>query len=539
MAVEPDRSLNALLRLVGSVVEVGVAPVGLDVAVLNLDVFDRPEPGAEHGDLVVAVGIDPRSEQAVALVRAAGRDGAAGVVFREEGDGPPNTALRAAAAEAGTAVLFRKHWAGWAQVIGTLRAGLTVVRDAGITNVPLGDLDALADALADLVDGAVTIESVHSRVLAHSKNHQHADDIRTRTILGREVPEHRKQAMTEDGFFDLLRHRPGARHRREAGDIPERAAIAVRAGEEIVGELWVAPAGRPLAPTVTEALEAAARIAAPHLLHDWTRRYGQHEEVREAARAVLAGRGQAELLAARTGLTLTGRCAVLSVAPAPAAGGRTDDRLAGEASMHCQRLGHPAVAVGTGRGARVLVGGLEQDLVGAVAQLSKLSESLGVKLAAELDLPVRVGVGEVRAGLAKAAGSARAADLALRALLFADSAQVSARADELPDAVALLQVLDALQGVDLPANSSVLRLVAHAAQPGKEVLIDTLRAYLENSGDSAKAARALKVPVNTFRYRLKTVEKVSGIKLDDPDARLLAQLQLRRLGSPPEAMNPA
>ncbi|MFF7454543.1 PucR family transcriptional regulator [Kitasatospora sp. NPDC008115] len=530
------------MALAEAVVEVGLAPLGLDVPVTGLDVFDRPEPGTDQGALVVAVGVDPRSEHAVALVRAAGRDRAAAVVFREEGAGPPNGALRDAAGGAGTALLFRRSWADWAQLIGTLRAGLAVAEEAEVANVPLGDLEALAEALAALVGGAVTIESPDSRVLAYSSNNRDVDDIRRSTILARRVPPERRAAMREDGFLALLRRTPGALHRRADGTAPERAAVAVRAGEEVLGSLWVAPTGCPLAPTVAEALRVAARIAAPHLLHDRARRAGQHELVLEAVRALLAGRGSVDLSAARTGLPPGEPCAVLAVAvapavvpapavavvPAPVGGGR----LARSARAGCARRGHPAVAVAAGDGARVLLGGLEHDPRRAAGRLSRLADALAAELTEEFGRPVRIGVGEIRPGLDRAAESARTAGQALRALRLGRSPRTppAARVGELADTVALLSVLDTLREHPAPAQDcSVTRLAAHAAKPGEEVLLDTLRAYLEHAGDSARAATALGVPASTFRYRRQKAEKLCGIDLDDPDARLLAQLQLRLL----------
>ncbi len=528
-ADEPGRTLRRLLLLVESVVEVGFAPLGLDVPVLNLDVFDRPEPGANRGDLLVVVGVDPRSEPAAALVRAAGRDRAAGVVFREEGAGPPNEVLRTAAAEAGTAVLFRQTWADWAQVIGTLRAGLAVVRESEIANVPLGDLDALAESLAALVGGAVTIETPQSQVLAYSSNNKDSDEIRRRTILNRQVPPERIEAMRKGGFFHLLWRTQGALHRRADGAVPERAAIAVRAGDEILGSLWVAPVGHSLPPNVAETLQAVARAAAAHLLHDQARRAGQHQLVLEAARALLEGRGSAEALAARTAFPMADHCAVLSISAVPEDGAHGDGRLAGLAAKHCARRAHQSIAVASEQGARILRAGLQSDPVGAANQLSRLSDSLARELSNDLGLLVRIGVGDVRVGLAQAPESRRTADLALRALRFSGSARAFARAEELHDAVALLHILDALRDLATPASSSVTRLAASAKQSGEEVLLDTLRAYLENSGDRAKAARAMKVPVGTFRYRMEKVEKVCRIDLKDPDALLLAHLQLRLL----------
>ncbi|MFB6892867.1 helix-turn-helix domain-containing protein [Kitasatospora sp. NPDC056327] len=136
----------------------------------------------------------------------------------------------------------------------------------------------------------------------------------------------------------------------------------------------------------------------------------------------------------------------------------------------------------------------------------------------------------MRLSLDRAPESAGTADLALRALRLGRSPRTppTARVGELADTVALLHVLDALRR--LPAvDGSVARLVARASKPGEEVLLDTLRAYLEHAGDGARAAAALGVPTSTFRYRKQKAEKLCGIDLEDPDARLLAHLQLRLL----------
>ncbi|MFJ3404092.1 helix-turn-helix domain-containing protein [Promicromonospora sp. NPDC090134] len=58
-------------------------------------------------------------------------------------------------------------------------------------------------------------------------------------------------------------------------------------------------------------------------------------------------------------------------------------------------------------------------------------------------------------------------------------------------------------------------------------LVATLRAWLDAFGDVTAAAAAEFVHPNTFRYRLRRVAEVSGIDLDDPEARFGAMLQLR------------
>jgi DNA-binding PucR family transcriptional regulator len=59
--------------------------------------------------------------------------------------------------------------------------------------------------------------------------------------------------------------------------------------------------------------------------------------------------------------------------------------------------------------------------------------------------------------------------------------------------------------------------------------IETLNAYFDAFGEIRKAAAAVSVHPNTFRYRIRRIEEVADLQLDDPEERLIAQLQLRFL----------
>ncbi|PJE94691.1 hypothetical protein CUT44_30230 [Streptomyces carminius] len=95
--------------------------------------------------------------------------------------------------------------------------------------------------------------------------------------------------------------------------------------------------------------------------------------------------------------------------------------------------------------------------------------------------------------------------------------------------VALSRVRDALDGLPLPPRTPVARLTALDDGNGG-TMVATLRAYLDHFGDVSAASRALGVHPNSLRYRLRRITEVSGLDLADPDARLLAHLQLRLLG---------
>jgi DNA-binding PucR family transcriptional regulator len=59
--------------------------------------------------------------------------------------------------------------------------------------------------------------------------------------------------------------------------------------------------------------------------------------------------------------------------------------------------------------------------------------------------------------------------------------------------------------------------------------VATLQAYFDAFGDMGAAAAQVNVHPNTFRYRLRRITEVFGLDLDDPDERLVAELQLRLL----------
>jgi sugar diacid utilization regulator len=89
--------------------------------------------------------------------------------------------------------------------------------------------------------------------------------------------------------------------------------------------------------------------------------------------------------------------------------------------------------------------------------------------------------------------------------------------------------------IELAAQRPSLRegpLIAMAEadrERGDGSRVATLRAYLDAHGDVGVAAERLGVHPNTLRYRLRRLGDVAGVDLRDPDARLVAELQLRML----------
>ena len=81
--------------------------------------------------------------------------------------------------------------------------------DSGEPFVEESDLYGLAQRVAALTGGLVSIEDEQSRLLAYSATDGAADELRMLSILGREGPAEHLRRLRELGVFDRLRRSPG------------------------------------------------------------------------------------------------------------------------------------------------------------------------------------------------------------------------------------------------------------------------------------------------------------------------------------------
>src|SRR4051794_25492337 len=310
-------------RLHPAVLSVVAAPRGLDVPVSGAVIFDPADQTAAAPDAVVlAVGVDGERER-VALLRRLGDDAVAAAVVKLAGD--PSAALLAAAEETGVAVLTAPPALAWGQLYTFLLTAASAPQSqtGDIADVPLGDLFALANAVAAMVGGATTIEDPQNNVLAYSSLDHTIDIPRQETILGRQVPSTWIDRLREAGVFrrlwqsdDVVRIDDFD----EPGYLPRRA-VAVRAGGEELRSMWVIEGPRPFQKESEQALRAAADIAALHLLRHRTASDVDRQRRADALLAVLEGRGHGTRLRETLGLTRSTPVAVVAFEVADADSG--------------------------------------------------------------------------------------------------------------------------------------------------------------------------------------------------------------------------
>lgn len=530
-------SLASLVENLGrEVIRVVAAPNGLDVSVGEPVIYDAAEHSAiSRGAVVLAVGVQATTAQGDRLIAEATDAGAAAVVFKTldvaELDSP------------GVVVLSVPEEMTWTQLhalLGLSRFSTSWSAEGGIAGVPLGDLFSLANAIAVVVGGAVTIEDPARRVLGYSTlDDQPIDAARRGSILGRQVPDSPgmrtlyRNVLSTQGV--LTADRETLTRLLEAGPVEVqglkgRSAVAIRAGNQAIGTIWVIHDGDRLADESEHALAEAARIAVPHMIQARAARDVDRHLRAEMLLTLLEGRGSSEESAIRLGFAPFEPLSLVAFGIAD--GGRGLDELQRErivdlVAVHCGGTCRQASAVALGPIIYALLQGgrpLEHRA------LVRLAEEVQAHAEARLGTALLAAIGPDVTGFRDLSRARREADQVLGVLLSDGRGRTVASIGDVRSEV-VLQELNELS-LDHPSllRGKLERVVAHDSEH-HTTYTATLRAYLDCFGDVSRAAKRVFVHPNTFRYRMRRLAELFDLDLDDPDERVVLELQLRLLAS--------
>lgn len=514
---------NVVSRLGPSLVTIAVAAEGsLDRSVAGVSVHDplQDVPGGK-GQVLLAVGVDPHSPDAVELVQRAATQGYAAIVLHLD-DAVPDL-VAGAARRRRIALLTARTDVPWIHLAIMMRVGISSSPHEELAGVPLGDLFGFANSLATRIRGAVTLEDPQSQVLAYSSVKDEVDEPRKETILGRQVPQKYMRVLQERGVFRQLLTSDDVIHMDAMPEVQlsRRVAISVRAAGELLGSIWVAETGKPLAENLEAILQEAAQTAALHIMRHHQEFQAESNLRRSMVRDLLDGTA-ADVAAVRLGLDP--EAAYVVVAFEAAGGSLPSNRLLQVIDLYCSTFRRTALTLDIGPRAYVVLSGSAIEPVGA----RRFAGDGARRATTATQTPVRAAIGRPVSSVDRVSESRHDADRVMRVLLRPETNRTVADLDQVRASANLLEVLDLLR--ERPhLREGPLRLLGDGGRDPRAALIATLRAYLDHFGDITAAAASMQVHPNTFRYRLRRATNLARLDLDDPMERLMLSLQLRLL----------
>lgn len=517
-------SLGDLLRLLGDTgLRLASSDRGRDLAVRRTVLYD-PHRDLDDcpGGLLLAAGVKPGAPHAVDMLRLAAMRGFSGVLIKEyDCDAGEMVPI---ADHCGIALVVVHNEVEWLPLDSLLNNALRASPqlEESLSSVAIGDLFTLAGAIADTVGGATAIEDFTQRVLAYSSSGEHTTDAERREgILGRKVPD----LPENEAQYRLLYRSSGAVQFPATDTGLGRVAVAVRAGAELLGSIWVVVPDDGLAASAADALMGAVPIAALHLLRARSSEDLLRQQRGDASRRLLEGSGNAEDAADVLGLDVGGPFAVLAFAPAHVDDARvaTAERLLPMVTLHCEtRLGHTGSVLLDGTvfvlaaGARVVGQPGLQTLAAEVATAAR--SSLRVNLLGGIVTPVN---------RLDRIPSARADVLRVLELLrHQPSLGAVASAAALSDQLALAALREVVQRDERLVSARAGAVLDHDAEHGTSyatLLLHHFACLL----DVGRTASRLGVHANTVRYRLRRASSLFDLDLADPAQVLPLWLALR------------
>jgi hypothetical protein len=507
------RSISELVDDLGPALVVGTrgSLAGTASAVSVSDPV-HPVPMAPE-TLVVAVGHPPA--ECAGLQDQAESAGAPAVLVK--GSSMPDVR------DSGPGVVVIDPAADWGHVIALARLSLSaaIVMDAQ----PHDSLFALADALAGLCGGSVVVHDPAWQLIAHSSGDA-PDDVRTQTLLGRRAPRGALDRLREAGVVDrLLKGELVHLADGEIEGMTERYAAAVLVSGQLFGSIWVTPSAALDEQQALDGLRRAVDVAALALLREASIASSASPEHDLPFAALMNGMHTERLVAERLKSPVDGGFVLAGLRPlaldATERAG-TARRLVTLARSYCEAYRVTALVAPMHDTAFLLFPceGPDQRPA-AVRVLTDLHGRL------QRSAPHRAMISSTFGQLSEVVATRSLVEELLElserrgwsGLTDSETVQASWRLAQFREVALAHPAL--LEGPGM-------RLLEHDSAHGGG-LLETLRAYFAAVGDVKAAAAVLGLHYNTVRYRLRRAQEVAGLDLDDPDQRLLAELQVRLL----------
>lgn len=378
-----------------------------------------------------------------------------------------------------------------------------------------GGLQDLAKALAQLVNRSVTIEDPELNVLA-SAEFGEVDPARQQSIQHGGTPEFIRTFVREQGILDRLNQslKPTkVRAFPEHGMTKERIVTPIVVERKVYGYLWLIATDEPLDESDTMTIERAAIVAALIMLKEDAIRQTEARLQADVISQLLSDEPHSLALADkanRLGLDLqrAQRVMLLHLPTDTLPSLRMADKLRPLIRQYTTR----AILQPLG-GNFILILPDEVD-----------EEHLAASLVSTFD-GLKIGVGNIAPTLMDLAESYQQAKEALEVGEALSATESIFRFADL-GFLHWLYLLPTKAG-NGNRYADQVRLLATEERAERAQLLRTLEVFLDYGGNAAETARELHIHRNTLAYRIKQIETLCGVSLNDPQARVNLQIAIK------------
>ena len=314
----------------------------------------------------------------------------------------------------------------------------------------------------------------------------------------------------------------------EIDDLRSRSAVAIRAGAQTIGSIWVVHEER-LNEESEQALAEAARIAVPHVIQARAARDVDRRMRAETVLAVLEGRRSSEETASRLGFAPSEQLSLLAfqlTSFEPAIDELKRERLVDLVGFYCEVFRRSSAAVALGENVYVLLQGertIPED------RLIRLAEDVRTHAGSRLGVGLLAAIGSTVENVHDVPRVRREVENVLTVLGGDAKGRTVATVEDVRTEIVILELCDASAGRPGLMRGKLERVLAYDSTHGTDYTV-TLRAYLDAFGDVGAAAAQIAIHPNTFRYRLRRLVELFDLDLANPEERLVIELQLRLLG---------
>lgn len=387
-------------------------------------------------------------------------------------------------------------------------------------------LEAVADAISEELQGAVTIEDAEHRLLAYSSHDPQADPARLATIVGRRVPELVIRSLWQAGVMQRLM----------AGDEPIRVegirevglggriAVAIRDSGELLGYVWVAEGGNPFGESERRRLAKGAQAAKIKLLQTRSDSRGEEREQGEFLWQLLNGRFPSDAAAKERGRSLgialpaSYRIAVLSL----------------EKDIPDDRYRHVRCLIAATHRPRIVLHAMRQSQLILLAEHESddRQDAEGWRALGE-QASERFGFAPCRRGRGSPCGDYALADRiyqeALTVLRLKHAFPLETRGTDDYDRLGFLRYLPIIadRRRHHPESPDSLGKLKRYDRENNARLVETLEAYLGANGNPKAASARLHIHANTLQYRLKRISEIGQIDLHNMDHIVTLYLEIK------------